>query len=321
MIKQIKIKKVIQIIAISLIIVGGCLHYAIKLYYNPVIAPIDQRMNFVTVNYDNHYFKAHTLAKTVGDFLEEQGLSLEEGDCVFPNVKNQLVPGTLITIRRQIPMTIKVDDREIAIRTFAETINEVLVEADVTLNHLDKIKPGKLTRTTRNSEIVITRINEEEITEEERIDFKVIEKDDSKLKWRRTKIGQVGEAGVRENTYLITYANGKQVSKVKLSSEIIKKPVTKIILHGTKIEIGESYKGRASWYSHTGTMACASLKHPFGTWLRVTNMANGKNVIVQVNDRGPFSEDKIIDLDKTAFAKIGNLAQGVMRVKVEEILE
>jgi len=68
-------------------------------------------------------------------------------------------------------------------------------------------------------------------------------------------------------------------------------------------------------------MACASLQFPKGTWLRVTNRANGKQIIVQVNDSGPYSEDKIIDLDKVAFQKIADLGQGVTEVKVEEILE
>jgi len=320
-IKQIKIKKAVLIIITGLIVAGGCLYCAIKIYYKPIITPSDYRVNFVTVNYDGYYFKTYTSAKTVGDFFKEQGFQLEEEDNIFPNLTSRVAPGTLVTVWRKIPATIKVDNQEITTKTFVETVGELLSENNIMLNHLDKIEPSKSTKVSRNLEIVITRINEEKTTEEEKIDFKVVEKDDSKLKWRRTRIGQVGEAGMKESTYLITYANGEQISKVKLFSKITKNPVTKIILHGTKIEVGEVYKGKASWYSHTGTMACASLKHPFGTWLRVTNSANGKSVIVQVNDRGPFSEDKIIDLDKTAFTKLGNIAQGVMQVKVEEILE
>jgi rare lipoprotein A len=54
----------------------------------------------------------------------------------------------------------------------------------------------------------------------------------------------------------------------------------------------------------------------------VTNRDNGKQVIVQVNDYGPMaSTGKIIDLDSVAFKKIGTLGQGVVSVKVEEILE
>ncbi len=60
---------------------------------------------------------------------------------------------------------------------------------------------------------------------------------------------------------------------------------------------------------------------PKGTWLRVTNLQNQKQVIVVVNDYGPArGTGKMIDLDKVAFEKLANLSQGVIEVKVEEIL-
>ena len=55
-------------------------------------------------------------------------------------------------------------------------------------------------------------------------------------------------------------------------------------------------------------------------YLRVTNRANGKSVIVQVNDCGPYGKGRVIDLNKKAFQKIADLGAGVINVKVEEIL-
>ena len=57
-----------------------------------------------------------------------------------------------------------------------------------------------------------------------------------------------------------------------------------------------------------------------GSYAKVTNTANGKSVIVQINDRGPFGPGRIIDLDKVAFAKIASIGAGVIGVKVEEVL-
>jgi rare lipoprotein A len=51
----------------------------------------------------------------------------------------------------------------------------------------------------------------------------------------------------------------------------------------------------------------------------VTNTANGKSVIVRINDRGPFGGGRIIDLDKVAFAKIADIGTGVVQVVMEEI--
>ena len=57
----------------------------------------------------------------------------------------------------------------------------------------------------------------------------------------------------------------------------------------------------------------------FGTWLRVTNVDNGRSVIVRINDRGPFMKGRIIDLSKSAFSAIGNTRLGVIDVIVEVI--
>jgi rare lipoprotein A len=56
-----------------------------------------------------------------------------------------------------------------------------------------------------------------------------------------------------------------------------------------------------------------------GSYVKVTNTANGKSVIVKINDRGPFGGGRIIDLDKVAFQEIASLGQGVAQVKMEEI--
>lgn len=272
----------------------------------------------ITVDYDNQIFTASTKAPTVEVFLKEQGIEVNESDLLFPARSQVIYPGLKVKVRRQVPFAIKVDGREIKGGSFKRTVAEVLEEQGVLLNHPDKVSPSLSDGVSRNMEIEVTRINIEEVAVEEEIDFKTIDKDDNTLNWRKTKVGQVGEKGIRETVYRVTYTNGSQTSKVKISSTVTKQPVSEIILHGTKITVGKVSKGKASWYSHMGGMFCASLEHPKGTWLRVS--ANGKSVIVQVNDSGPYS-DKIIDLDKPAFQKLGALGQGVLMVKVEEILE
>lgn len=57
----------------------------------------------------------------------------------------------------------------------------------------------------------------------------------------------------------------------------------------------------------------------FGTKLRVTNLRNGKSVIVRINDRGPFAKRRIIDLSKAAARKIGMVQSGTARVRLRRI--
>ena len=58
---------------------------------------------------------------------------------------------------------------------------------------------------------------------------------------------------------------------------------------------------------------------PLGTRVRVTNLRNGRSVIVRINDRGPFSHHRIIDLSPAAARAIGVRNQGLMRVKIETL--
>ncbi|NIO07563.1 MAG: septal ring lytic transglycosylase RlpA family protein [Deltaproteobacteria bacterium] len=66
-------------------------------------------------------------------------------------------------------------------------------------------------------------------------------------------------------------------------------------------------------------MTAAHRSLPFGTTVTVTNIKNGKSVRVRINDRGPFVRGRIIDLTRSAFARIGDLRSGVIDVKIERV--
>jgi rare lipoprotein A len=99
------------------------------------------------------------------------------------------------------------------------------------------------------------------------------------------------------------------------------------------INAQEIQQGKASYYSkrstgartasgermHHDSLTCAHKKYPFGTMLKVTNTINGKQVIVRVTDRGPFTRGRIIDLSWGAAKELGMLTQGICMVTVEEV--
>jgi rare lipoprotein A len=65
-----------------------------------------------------------------------------------------------------------------------------------------------------------------------------------------------------------------------------------------------------------GKMTAAHRTLPFGTKVKVTNVANGRSVTVTVNDRGPFAAGRIIDVSKKAANKLGMVNAGVANVKI-----
>jgi len=58
---------------------------------------------------------------------------------------------------------------------------------------------------------------------------------------------------------------------------------------------------------------------PFGTRLRVTNVSNGRSVVVRVNDRGPFVRRRAVDVSSSAAERIGMIDQGVAKVKIDVV--
>lgn len=56
---------------------------------------------------------------------------------------------------------------------------------------------------------------------------------------------------------------------------------------------------------------------PFGTNVKVTNLKNGKEVIVRINDRGPFHSARSLDMSKAAFDEIGDISHGTIPVEYE----
>lgn len=93
----------------------------------------------------------------------------------------------------------------------------------------------------------------------------------------------------------------------------------------------QKHRGKATYYSkkatgtrtasgerlHHDSLTCAHRTYPFGTILKVTNLRNGKEVLVRVTDRGPFSRGRIIDLSYGAAKALGMLSQGVAMVEVQ----
>lgn len=113
--------------------------------------------------------------------------------------------------------------------------------------------------------------------------------------------------------------------------------ITFTYLRPAKVETRVIRVGKASWYSQRSPgikartanneifndreMTCALWGAPFNQKIKITNLENGKSVVVRVNDRGPHKryvrKGRIIDLTKNAFDKIASLKKGLIDVQIE----
>ena len=94
---------------------------------------------------------------------------------------------------------------------------------------------------------------------------------------------------------------------------------------------GHDMEGLASWYGgkfhgrltangetfDTYQMTAAHRTLPFGTIVRVTNLSNGKSVVVRINDRGPFVAERVIDLSRAAADSLEMTGAGIAPVRLE----
>ena len=111
------------------------------------------------------------------------------------------------------------------------------------------------------------------------------------------------------------------IENEKMVDEIMERTATKIStgvvswygdkFHGRKTASGEKYD--------KDELTAAHKSLPFGTKVKVTNIRNGKSVVVEINDRGPYAKSRVLDLSQAAFSEIGHTNTGVMQVEYEII--
>jgi rare lipoprotein A len=89
---------------------------------------------------------------------------------------------------------------------------------------------------------------------------------------------------------------------------------------GTASWYGTYFQGRATASGEPYDMYDMTAAHPslpLGTWVRVTNLRNGRAVVVRVNDRGPVVEGRIIDLSYNAAGALDMRSQGIQNVRLD----
>ncbi len=100
----------------------------------------------------------------------------------------------------------------------------------------------------------------------------------------------------------------------------------------TEWKVSAVQQGKASWYGvrcnggtrtasgerlSNGAATAAHKTLPMGTQVRVTNLANGKSEVVRINDRGPYSKGRVIDVTEGVAQRLGFYSRGIVTVKVE----
>lgn len=226
-------------------------------------------------------------------------------------------------------VSINADGGTVPLSTTSLTVKEALDDAKISYDSDDIITPTLESKVTDANTISIVRVTSSTRVQENAIAFSTVNTNDANLAVGQTKVVQAGVNGSEQVTYTQTLQDGKVVNESVASRVIIKSPISKIIAVGTKKTVakkstqsvqasgtsGSTQSGKASFYDYKqGT--CAHKTLAMGTIVTVTNTANGKSTTCRVADRGPFSEGRIIDLERGVFAAIASTSTGVINVVI-----
>jgi rare lipoprotein A len=94
-------------------------------------------------------------------------------------------------------------------------------------------------------------------------------------------------------------------------TQVASNGVASFYSHGSRTASGEKF--------NASELTAAHRTLPFGTRVRVTNVATGRSVTVRVNDRGPFVKGRVIDVSRAAAQSLGMVGQGVAKVKLDVV--
>jgi resuscitation-promoting factor RpfB len=136
------------------------------------------------------------------------------------------------------------------VTTTGQTLADALAAAKITVDRDDKLSASPNARLVNGSKFTFTRVDIKSKTKKVKVGFDTTRKKTSTLKKGVTKVDTPGVRGVRAVTYRLVWHNGEVVSRTKIKSKLIKKPVTEVILVGTKTTT-ESSSGSSSSTSST----------------------------------------------------------------------
>jgi len=131
-------------------------------------------------------------------------------------------------------VTIEVEGTSQIVETEAETVRQVLSEAEVTLGDLDRVEPDLWESVQEGMEIRVIRVQEETEVAVQKIPFERRVIKDEALAVGESRLMQEGAEGEEEVVYLVTYEDGEEVARKVVAREVLVEPVAEVELVGAK---------------------------------------------------------------------------------------
>lgn len=307
----------------------------------------------LTLNVDGKTITKWTTALTLDEALAQLDLD-DAKNLISTNRSTALKREGLqveVVTPKTVTITTKSGDKTIEVPGNA-TVAQALKAVGVKLEDQDLVSVEPTSTVVAGQKITYQDVHRRPIIVTSDIAFDVKRVDDATLLKGDTKIVTKGVKGKKQTFITQVYLDGKLISNhFKTGEKVVKQPEAQVVHVGTKVvpattpaktstpktntsvtpkSGGASGSCQASNYwqgqmTANGEvfnpmgMTTAHKTLPFGTMLKVTNTANGKSVVVRVNDRGPFISGRCLDLSKGAFLQIASESAGVAQVTFVQV--
>jgi uncharacterized protein YabE (DUF348 family) len=231
----------------------------------------------VTVAVDGAAREGTVHDKTVGDVLDRYEVD-PANDAYVSVSRSASIPrqGLEIVVSNPKKITVKADGDTKKFTSTAPRVEDALKEADVKLDKDDEVSLGRGALLSEGDKLTVTRIEMIDKTETVDVDPPVEYKPDADLEKGTTKVLEAGKPGKAREAVLITKADGKQRSRLVLTSEELEKPVKKVVARGTAEapsvasnsvwdKIAQCESG-GNWQINTGNGYYGGLQFSAATW-------------------------------------------------------
>jgi uncharacterized protein YabE (DUF348 family) len=235
----------------------------------------------VTFTIDGEQQTVWTTATTVNDALTALNVNLAGAELSISRSSGIGRQGLAIIIATEKQVVIIDAGKKRSITTTGQTLADALAAAKITVDRNDKLSARPTTQLVDGAKFTFTRVDIKSKTKKVKVDFDTERKKSSKLNKGVTKIDKQGVEGVRAVTYRLVRHNGELVKRTKIKSKLIKKPVTKVVLVGTKTTKKSSGSSTPSgsvwdklaqcesggnWSINTGNGYYGGLQFSLSTW-------------------------------------------------------
>lgn len=186
------------------------------------------RKEIVIIDENNSKKEVVTFKRYVEGVLESEKIALFEGDRLNVELDDKLKDDMKIEIYRAFPVTVVVKGERTEYKTTKHTVGEALTELGLGAKDTDIITPGFYDKLSAFDEITLIRTEEKVVEVTEEIPYESKEKVNKAMASGQKKLIQTGKAGEKKVSYKVSYEDGVEISREKITEKVITKPVAQI---------------------------------------------------------------------------------------------